>query len=269
MAELDEAACCLMVVGAHAGDAENMAGAVVLKHTRAGHRATIVHMTLGEAGHPRRAAEEYAMQREREVQDSARLMGAKAIWLPYRDGELPVDEEIKLRVCDLIRREKPICLLTHWKGSLHKDHAATHAIVQDAVFYAALPSMRREMPAHRVRGIYYPENWEDMDGWRADLYLDASDIWEDYLRVLDSHELMRGGVSAFRYREYYDALGTVRGCLGGFRKAAALMAPGSWVRKLEYLPGMEGGEQTAECKRERQSRKKTRKSQSTVKNIGE
>ena len=35
----------LMVIGAHAGDAENMAGALVLKHTRAGYRASIVHMT--------------------------------------------------------------------------------------------------------------------------------------------------------------------------------------------------------------------------------
>jgi len=43
----------LMVIGAHAGDAENMAAATVLKHTRgnpshgdATATATIVHMTL-------------------------------------------------------------------------------------------------------------------------------------------------------------------------------------------------------------------------------
>lgn len=229
----------IMVIGAHAGDAENMAGAVVLKHTRAGHQAVIVHMTLGAAGHPTRPPEEYALQRQQEVQESARLMGASVIWLPYRDGELPVNEEIKFEVCDLIRSERPNLILTHWKGSLHKDHSATYAIVQDAIFYAALPGLKRELPAHRVQGICYPENWEDMEGWRADIYLDVSDVWDDYLAVLDSHELMRGGISSFRYRDYYDALGTVRGCLGGFRKAAALMSPGSWVRRLEYLPGME------------------------------
>lgn len=221
-----------MVIGAHAGDAENMAGAVVLKHTRAGYRATIVHMTLGEAGHPGMAPEQYALQRQHEVQESGRLMGAGVVCLLYRDGELPVNDEVKLRVCDLIREVKPDLILTHWKGSLHKDHAATNQIVQDAVFYAALASIRRELPAHRVRGVYYPENWEDMDGWRADIYLDVSDVWSEYLEVLRSHELMRGGISSFRYLEYYDALGTVRGCLGGFRKAAALMAPGIWVRRI-------------------------------------
>lgn len=232
-----------MVIGAHAGDAENMAGAIVLKHTRAGKRATVVHMTLGEAGHPSLPPEIYARQRQREVHESALRMGANTIWLPYRDGELPVDDEVKLLVCDLIRQEKPSVILTHWKGSIHKDHSATHAIVQDAVFYAALPSIRRELPAHRVRAVYYPENWEDMEGWRADLFIDASDLWDDYLAVLDSHELMGGKISSFRYRDYYDALGTVRGCLSGFHKAVALMAPGSWIRKLAYLPGLEPAEE--------------------------
>ena len=229
----------LLVIGAHAGDAENMTAAVVLKHTRAGHQATVVHMTLGAAGHPTRSPEEYALQRREEVEVSARLMGASVICLPYRDGELPVNEEIKLEVCDLIRRERPTLILTHWKGSLHKDHTATCEIVKDALFYASLPGLKRELPPHRVQGVYYPENWEDMEGWRADIYLDASEVWEQYLAVLDSHELMRGGISKFRYRDYYDALGTVRGCLGGFRKAVALMSPGSWVRRLDYLPGME------------------------------
>lgn len=230
----------LMVIAAHAGDAENMAAATVLKHTRAGHGATIVHMTLGEAGHRTLPPEVYAEQRKREVQASAERMGATATWLPYRDGELPVNDEVKFQVCDLIRCEKPTAILTHWKGSLHKDHIATYEIVHDAVFYAALPAIRRELPAHSVRSLYYPENWEDMEGWRPDVYLDASDVWDDYLAVLRTHELMRGGISTFRYLDYYDALGTTRGCLGGFRKAVALMMPpGSWVRKLGYLPGFE------------------------------
>jgi N-acetylglucosamine malate deacetylase 1 len=229
----------LMVIGAHAGDVENMAGAIVLKHTRAGGRATVVHMTLGEAGHPTQPPAVYAKQRAREVQESGRLMGAKVIWLPYQDGLLPITEEIKLEVCDLIRQEQPDVILTHWKGSLHKDHVATHAIVMDAIFYASLPAIERARPAHHAPRIYFPENWEDSDGWRADIYLNVSDVWPGYLQVLRSHELMRGGVSSFRYLDYYSALGTMRGCLCGFDKAAALMMPaGAWVQRLDHLPGL-------------------------------
>jgi hypothetical protein len=58
--------------------------------------------------------------------------------------------------------------------------------------------------------------------------------------MLKSHQLMRGGISDFRYYDYYNALGTVRGCLGGFDKAVALMVPdGSWVKRLGCLPGFE------------------------------
>jgi LmbE family N-acetylglucosaminyl deacetylase len=228
----------LMVIAAHAGDAENMAGALVLKHTRAGYRASIVHMTLGEAGHPTIAPNTYAVQRREEVAISARMMGADAIVLPYRDGELAASEEVKRSVSDLVREMRPTVILTHWQGSIHKDHIATHEIVRDAIFYAGLSTIQGSHPAHRVRGLYFPENWEDTEDWRADLYIDVGDVWDAYLEVLRSHALMRGGVSTFRYLEYYDALGTVRGCLAGSRKAVALMAPtGSWVRRLGYLPG--------------------------------
>jgi LmbE family N-acetylglucosaminyl deacetylase len=233
----------IMVIGAHAGDAENMAGATLIHHTRVGHAATIVHMTLGEAGHRSLAPEVYAGQRKREVLESARSMGAKAVWLDYADGFLPVNQEIKLQVADLVRQECPSVLLTHWKGSFHKDHVATYEIVQDALFYAALPSLKRRDPPHSVRSIYFPENWEDMDGWRADIYLDVTEIWEQYLEMLKTHELMRGGISTFRYFDYYNALGTTRGCLGGFQKAVALMVPdGSWGMQVKYLPGLEPGE---------------------------
>ncbi len=133
---------------------------------------------------------------------------------------------------------RPTAILTHWRGSIHKDHIATHDVVRDAIFYAALPAVERSQSAHRVRSLYFAENWEDMDGWRPDLYVDVGDVWDGYLEVLRSHELMRGGVSGFRYLDYYDALGTMRGCLGGFRKAVALMVPtGSWVQRVGYLPG--------------------------------
>ncbi len=227
----------LMVVGAHAADVENMAGAIVLAHTRRGGEAVVVHMTLGEAGHPTMPAAEYAEQRKAEVEASAALMGARAVWYPYRDGELPVDDEVKFRLCDLIREERPDTILTHWKGSIHKDHTNTHTLVHEALFLAALPAIQRPLPSHRVRALYYPENWEDMDGFRADIYLNVTEVWEEYRAVLRSHGLMRGDWPTFRYFDYYDALGTTRGCLGGFPKAVALMVPtGSWVRRVEELP---------------------------------
>jgi len=230
----------LMAIGAHAGDVENTAAAAVLKHTRAGHRAVVVHLTLGEAGNPKLARELYAAQRQREVAESAAIMGAEMVWFPYPDGTLPVTEEIQLRLCDLIRKETPAVILTHWKGSFHQDHVATHELVLGAVRLAATASVVRDLPPHRVRSIYYPENWEDMEGWHPDVYLDVTDVWDEVVRVLRSHEFIRGGISRFRYLDYYTALGTMRGCLAGFDKAVALMVPGGRpVRRVSVLPVLE------------------------------
>lgn len=53
------------------------------------------------------------------------------------DGELKDTEDMRLRVCDEIRRVKPNIIITHWKNSMHKDHATTHNIVNDARFLPA------------------------------------------------------------------------------------------------------------------------------------
>jgi len=129
--------------------------------------------------------------------------------LSYRDGELPVNDDIKFQVCDLIRQEKPTIILTHWKGSIHKDHAATHEIVHDAIFTPRCPRFSASCPRTAFAASTFPK-LEDMDGWRADIYLDVTAVWEGYLNVLRSYEFIRGGISSFRYFDYYTALGTAR-----------------------------------------------------------
>ena len=64
--------------------------------------------------------------------------------------------------------------------------------------------------------VLFSENWEDMEGYKADIYLDVTDVFDDYLKLLKTHMLMRENYASFRYYDYYEALGTTRGALGGF-----------------------------------------------------
>lgn len=228
----------LMVVGAHAFDAEIMAGGVVAKYTSMGHEATMVHMTLGEKGHRTLKPEEYAQQKKEEALACAEALGAKAIFLPYKDAELPLNEEVKYQLCDIIRAEKPDIIITHWKGSVHKDHEYTHYIVMDAIFYAALPTIERELPAHGIRSIYYAENWEDMEGFDLDTYIDFSDVYDKWIDALSHYELFRGGASSFRYADYYKALSILRGCRSNFQHAECFMRPKG--AKVDRLPRFKG-----------------------------
>src|SRR5438876_8344305 len=93
---------CIMVVGAHAADAEIMGGATVLKHVAAGWRAVLVHMTPGEKGHRTLSPEDYARIKEDEAGAAAHMLGAECVMLPFKDGELPVDLDAQWAIADTI-----------------------------------------------------------------------------------------------------------------------------------------------------------------------
>lgn len=228
----------IMVVGAHAGDAEIMAGAVVAKYTSQGHEAVLVHLTPGEKGHKTMSPDDYAQQKIKEGHKAAAALGAKAIFLPYKDAELPVNDEVKYALADIIRAEKPNIMITHWKGSIHKDHENTYYIVQDAIFYAALPSIKRELPAHGCYTQFFAENWEDPYDFEVDTYVDITDSYEQWIKGALEYELFAGSISNFRYMDYYKALAITRGCLSNSPKAVGLMRPkGAKIQKGEALPG--------------------------------
>lgn len=228
----------IMVVGGHCLDAEVMAGGIVAKYTKHGHHASLVHMTPGEKGHPTKSPEEFAKQKIEEAKRAANVLGAEAYFFPYRDAELSPDDDAKYALADLIRQLKPTIILTHWKESIHKDHTNTAFIVEDARFYAALPAIERELPAHGAWGMFYCENWEDPYEYEPDIYVDISDVFDVYVESLRQYEMAEGKNGRFRYIDYYGALATSRGCLAGCQYAQTLMRPrGTHVAKGADIPG--------------------------------
>jgi LmbE family N-acetylglucosaminyl deacetylase len=121
----------------------------------------MVHLTPGEKGNVKMAPEQYREQRIKEAEAAANILGAESIILDYKDGELPLTDSAKFTICDLTRRIKPDIVITHWKGSFHRDHRICHDLVMEGTFWAALPGIKRELPAHQIAALYYAENWED------------------------------------------------------------------------------------------------------------
>src|SRR5438105_1962307 len=228
---------CVLAIGGHAADMEFTAGAVVVRYTRAGARAVFLHLTAGEMGHPRLSGEEYARQKVEEAHRAAQALGAEARFLPYRDASLPRDDEVAYQIADVIREIKPHVVLTHWRGSFHSDHVNAYHNTLRALFLAALLAIKRAHPAHAVSTVLFPENWEDMDEFEPNLFVDISDVYDQWLEAADQYELFRGGISSFRYRDYYQALAIMRGCLSSFPRAVALMRPkGALVSRVRGLP---------------------------------
>ena len=212
----------ILAIGAHAGDMELTAGALLIKQHKLGDRVVILHMTLGEGGNPRVSPALYGAQKRREALAADSVIGAEAIFAPYRDGEIPNDEAARRYVADVIRQVKPAYIITHWKNSIHKDHLTTSAIVQDAVLLASLEGLVTGHPAHRgVRGVYFAENWEDAQGFSPYIYYGVKDELDEWRSAVTKYEFVGGKISSFPYLEYYEALATVRGAVSGKGKAIA------------------------------------------------
>lgn len=202
----------VLSIGAHAGDAEIASGIGLAHEVRAAKKVAMCHLTLGEKGHPKMSPDEYAALKCKEAQAAAKVLGAKLYVLPYQDGLLPVSDEVKFAVAEVIRDCRPELIITHHSHSIHKDHVNCHLNVPDAVFYAALPGFASEKEPHFCRSVYYAENWEDREGFVPEVVLEVTEediaLWRE---MATKYSLFRGEVIGFPYVEYYEKLARLRG----------------------------------------------------------
>jgi len=210
---MDEQPLSILALGAHAADQELAAGMLLAKYATAGHRVTIVSLTAGEKGHLINTADAYREQKILEAEACGKILGVETRVLDYKDAEILVDDEVVFEVCDIIRELKPDVLITHWQNSIHMDHRNTHRIALDARFYAGLKRVDRARPSHWVDQVYFSENWEDMDGFEPDVYVDTSDTFDQYCDALSQFELWNGG-TGWPYADYYKSLARMRACIG-------------------------------------------------------
>lgn len=228
----------ILAIGAHAGDMELTAGALLIKHQKLGDRVVILHMTLGEGGNRRISPAAYGAQKRREALAADSVIGAEAIFAPYRDGEIPDDDEARRYVANVIRQVRPAYIITHWTSSIHKDHSTTSALVRDAVLLASLAGVVTGTPPHTdVRGVYYADNWEDAEGFQPYVFVGVADEMGRWREAVTKYEFVAGTISSFRYLDYYDALATVRGAVSGKGRALAFDVDTFGKRRvLDLLP---------------------------------
>lgn len=209
----------IMAIGAHTGDAQLTCGKTLAKHSLLGDHIITVDVTAGERGAPAdKTVGEFREINLRGAAEFASMLKGQSIVLNYRDGEVPENEDIKFELCDIIRKCKPDVVMTHWRHSMHKDHMTVHRLVKDAIFYAALPTIERELPAHYARGPYFAENWEDSHEFVPYIYVDVTegyDLWYEAVQKL----WLTNNSPWFKYLEYYDALSRSRGALAHKKRA--------------------------------------------------
>ena len=215
----------IMAITAHPGDGLFTMGAALANQVERGGTAVLLSLSLGEKGAPKSIpVNEYGEMQKTATQKATNLIGAQNMFILYPDAEIPFNDESSMRVADAIREHKPEIVITHWKGTWHKDHQNCHLIVHDAVFYAGLDTLPRKYPAHTVSKVFFAENWEDAENFVPDTYVDIEPVYRKWLQACDFYPMWRGQTGFFRYNDYYSSLAVMRGCLAACKTAVALMS---------------------------------------------
>ena len=204
----------IMIVGGHSGDEAIMAGPIAARVVREGGSAVFVAMTNGDAGHPTLGRAEYAVQKDREAEAAAAALGAECVLFPISSREIDWSPERADELATLIRRYRPDTVITHWRDSIHRDHTATHHNTVTAIRRAADRSYADGQETHFVEALYFAENWEDTENFRAEEYVSFTE--EDEARWLTAcreFQFFREGFYDFDYTTFYTSLHRVRGAL--------------------------------------------------------
>lgn len=201
----------ILAIGGHIGDMELTAGGLMATNYLDGGKNITLALTAGERGNPPHiSVSEYRKQKISEAEAFMNMMNGEALVLKYADGELPNSEEVRREVAKIIVKYKPDVIVTHWHSKMHKDHNATHYIVQDAQFIAGVVGDSNGNKHYAP--VYFCENWEDDQDFDPYIYVDITkgfDLWKDALHtqwfVMNSKD--------FKYFDYYTSLARCRGAL--------------------------------------------------------
>ena len=216
---------------AHAADMINTSAGAIAKYTHSGHRVTLVALNAGEKGGVAQlTADEYFDLKVKAWEKAASILNVSDLrTLSWRDAETPYNEAATNDCVDIIREVRADIVVTHWKGSFHKDHVNTYLNVMDAVFLAGLPGLERPYPAYDVSNIYFTDNFEDWKDYDPDIYVDITDTIDLKIEAIEQFQnaYMTQRTSGFDYKGFYKSLARVRGCLSReFQHAEGYMTAG-------------------------------------------
>jgi LmbE family N-acetylglucosaminyl deacetylase len=219
----------ILAFSAHTGDIEITAGGTILRNAEEGGKCLIVHMFKPSgkwARPPGLSVEEYAEIRVKQAFEAAGKLNAEVGFIGCVEG-VPYDgEEVKLKMCKTISEFMPDAVLMHWKGSYHPDHLACHLLAIQA--FERFMEEQRAGKQGKPAALYYPENWEDPQGFQPEVYVDISNVFEKYMDVIKTYDFTSGKYSGFNYVDYYSCLKRIRGLEVGFQYAEAFMTFGDW-----------------------------------------
>ena len=178
----------ILVIGAHPDDPETAAGGTMCLLTDAGHEVVSVYLTRGEAGIPGKSHEEAAAIREKEAKAACAVTGARPLFMNQIDGSTEVNLDRYREMREMLEKEKPDIVITHWPIDGHRDHAVCGILVLDAwrrldrrfelYYFEVMSGTQTQM--------FHPSDWVDITSTRERKYkASACHVSQDLKEVME------------------------------------------------------------------------------------
>jgi len=155
----------ILAVSAHPDDIEFSCGGTLFKFRDKGYELYYIVATNGEngfkIGHKPKA--ERIKTRYKEQINAAKLLGVKKVFfLHYKDGLLPNNTELRVKIAKIIKKVKPNIIFTFDPAnksyeSVNLNHT-DHRVIGEAVFDAVFAARNRYMlpgVSHAVEQFYF------------------------------------------------------------------------------------------------------------------
>ena len=139
-----------------------------------------------------------------EALKAAGILGAETRIFPCSSGMLDISVKMKEELASIIEDIKPQAIITHWKNSIHPDHAAAHYNTIGAMSKAKMGKVP----------LFFSENWEDSTEFNPDIAvrLEQEDF-NAWLKAAEAFQFFREGFYNYPYRQYYKNLFFNRGAI--------------------------------------------------------
>jgi N-acetylglucosamine malate deacetylase 1 len=121
----------VLISGGHPGDPEYGCGGTIAKLTQAGYRVIILYLNRGEKGCGP-GSSDCGATRTKEAEAACRILNATPLFGKDVDDEAVVDKSAYAIFDEIIGKQQPELIITHWPVDNHRDHRAMSMLSYDA-----------------------------------------------------------------------------------------------------------------------------------------
>lgn len=171
-----------LFIGAHPDDIEITSAGTLLKMIKAGKKAGIIDLTLGEL-----STRGDLKTRKKETDAASKILGIKVrenLGLP--DGDIQNNHRNRIKLIRLLRKYKPGIVFAPFPNDRHPDHINTSNLVRESVYYSGLNKIETEkLEPYRPSKIFFFRHAFDLP---ISFIIDISDVFKTKMRSIKAYK---------------------------------------------------------------------------------